>query len=254
MIPSNADDRVQPRLLRRSLSRRALLTGSAAAFLAGRARPLWGQQRQDPFTLGVASGYPTPDGAVLWTRLAPEPLSLDPERPGGMPPSVVPVDWEVAADPLMQQVVRRGTEQADPRFAHSVHVECRGLEPGREYWYRFIVGGVASPTGRLRTAPARGAVAGPAAFRLCFMRELRTRVFLGVSPSGGREPGPRPVSRRLFLRVCRQLPERCANTATGSRRPICPPIATGTLSTRPTRTCRRCMPPSRVSRPGTITR
>src|SRR5690606_30055930 len=26
-----------------------------------------------PFTLGVASGDPTPDGVVLWTRLAPEP-------------------------------------------------------------------------------------------------------------------------------------------------------------------------------------
>ena len=157
MIPSSADDRVQPRLLRRSLSRRALLTWMAAALLAGRARPIWGQTRQDPFTLGVASGYPTPDGAVLWTRLAPEPLSLDPGRPGGMPPTAVPVDWEVATDPRMQHVVRRGTEEADPRFAHSVHAECRGLEPGREYWYRFLANGEVSPTGRLRTAPARGA-------------------------------------------------------------------------------------------------
>jgi alkaline phosphatase D len=28
-----------------------------------------------PFTLGVASGDPTPDGFVLWTRLAPDPLA-----------------------------------------------------------------------------------------------------------------------------------------------------------------------------------
>ena len=27
-----------------------------------------------PFTLGVASGDPSPDGVVLWTRLAPDPL------------------------------------------------------------------------------------------------------------------------------------------------------------------------------------
>ena len=33
-----------------------------------------------PFTLGVASGDPTPDGVVLWTRLAPRPLDG-----GGMP-------------------------------------------------------------------------------------------------------------------------------------------------------------------------
>ncbi|HEX2151636.1 MAG TPA: alkaline phosphatase D family protein, partial [Stellaceae bacterium] len=144
-------------ILRRTLSRRALLTGSAAAFVTSRARPLWATPRDDPFALGVASGYPSPNGVVLWTRLAPEPISPDPERPGGMPPNMVPVDWEVAADPNMQQIVRRGTEEADPRFAHSVHVECRGLEPGREYWYRFIAGGDASPIGHLRTAPASGA-------------------------------------------------------------------------------------------------
>jgi alkaline phosphatase D len=112
---------------RSTLSRRALLTGSAAAFIARSAWPLSATPRYDPFALGVASGYPGPDRAVLWTRLAPEPLSPDPERPGGMPPDIVPVDWEVAIDPNMQQVTRRGTEAADPRFAHSVHVECRGL-------------------------------------------------------------------------------------------------------------------------------
>lgn len=31
----------------------------------------------DPFTLGVASGDPTSDGVVLWTRLAPEPFAQD---------------------------------------------------------------------------------------------------------------------------------------------------------------------------------
>ena len=36
----------------------------------------------DPFTLGVASGDPTPDGIVLWTRLAPEPADpLEPRVP-----------------------------------------------------------------------------------------------------------------------------------------------------------------------------
>ena len=28
-----------------------------------------------PFSLGVASGYPRPDGISLWTRLAPMPLA-----------------------------------------------------------------------------------------------------------------------------------------------------------------------------------
>jgi phosphodiesterase/alkaline phosphatase D-like protein len=43
---------------------------------------------KDPFTLGVASGDPLPDGVVLWTRLAPDPLVG-----GGMPSSPVDVEW-----------------------------------------------------------------------------------------------------------------------------------------------------------------
>lgn len=39
-----------------------------------------------PFSLGVASGDPSPDGFVLWTRLAPDPLA---PRGGGMPPQAV---------------------------------------------------------------------------------------------------------------------------------------------------------------------
>ena len=48
----------------------------------------------DPFTLGVASGDPTPDGGVLWTRLAPRPL----EPEGGMDGARTAVTWEVAED------------------------------------------------------------------------------------------------------------------------------------------------------------
>jgi alkaline phosphatase D len=49
----------------------------------------------DPFTLGVASGDPAPDGVVIWTRLAPNPLADD--GLGGMPARPVDVEWEVAA-------------------------------------------------------------------------------------------------------------------------------------------------------------
>ena len=44
-----------------------------------------------PFSLGVASGDPLPDGVVLWTRLAPEALAEDGR--GGMPRDSVPVRW-----------------------------------------------------------------------------------------------------------------------------------------------------------------
>src|SRR5262245_54215469 len=108
----------------------------------------------NPFTLGVASGYPAPGGVVLWTRLAPAPLAG-----GGMPASAFPVGWEVATDDAFRDIVRKGTETAVPRWAHSVHVEVGGLEPARPYFYRFHAGGAVSAVGRTRTAPAPGAAA-----------------------------------------------------------------------------------------------
>jgi alkaline phosphatase D len=106
-----------------------------------------------PFALGVASGYPQPDGMVLWTRLL-----------GDFGAAAVPVRWEIAADEAMRRVVASGNTEAHPDWAHSLHVEPRGLQPGRWYWYRFTAGGAQSPLGRTRTAPA----AGDAAARLRF--------------------------------------------------------------------------------------
>ncbi|MEV5889331.1 alkaline phosphatase D family protein [Nonomuraea fuscirosea] len=108
----------------------------------------------NPFTSGVSSGDPRPDGVVLWTRLATDPLADD--GLGGMPRTPVPVRWELAEDDGMRRVVRRGVATARPELAHAVHVEVNGLRPGREYWYRFTVGNETSRTGRTKTAPDPG--------------------------------------------------------------------------------------------------
>ncbi|MBC7898360.1 MAG: PhoD-like phosphatase N-terminal domain-containing protein, partial [Cytophagaceae bacterium] len=94
--------------------RRTFLQGLSLLGLGAAAFPgVWrvGRPRSvdDPFTLGVASGDPWPDGVVLWTRLAPDPL-----HGGGMPAERVPVRWEVARDEGMQQVVKGGTVMASP--------------------------------------------------------------------------------------------------------------------------------------------
>ncbi|MUL40634.1 alkaline phosphatase [Streptomonospora sp. PA3] len=147
--------------------RRALAAGTAtlgaAALGAGTlgASPAWaepgagrGRRITDPFTLGVASGDPLPDGFVLWTRLAPEPLAEDGH--GGMPDRRVRVRWQVAADERFRRVVAAGAEFARPEEGHSVHVEVHGLRPGAEYFYRFRVGREFSPVGRTKTAPRPG--------------------------------------------------------------------------------------------------
>src|SRR5687767_1452427 len=56
--------------------RRKFLARSGQYLALTLASPFWtlGQspRGQNPFTLGVASGDPAPDGALLWTRLAPD--------------------------------------------------------------------------------------------------------------------------------------------------------------------------------------
>ena len=139
------------------LKRRSVLLGSGlltGLILAGQwPRGVLAQPRFSdyPFTLGVASGDPLPDGVVLWTRLAPDPLNG-----GGMPAEDIVVTYTIATDAALRNVVRRKTAIAPAALGHSVHVEVSGLEPGREYWYRFEAGGEASPIGRTRTASSPG--------------------------------------------------------------------------------------------------
>jgi len=128
------------------LARPSLAGGQLAA-------PQSSARANDPFPLGVASGDPLPDGFVLWTRLAPEPLSRDPQAPGGLRGGDIVLRFEIAEDPLMQKVVRHGLARAEAAFAHSVHLEVEGLAAGRPYWYRFMTNDAASPIGCARTAP-----------------------------------------------------------------------------------------------------
>ncbi|MCM6778332.1 alkaline phosphatase D family protein [Nocardia sp. CDC159] len=155
-----------------NISRRSVLIGGAAAagvlsgVLGHRVSQAAPTGLPNPFTLGVASGDPSADGVVLWTRLAPQPLAED--GMGGMPNRVVRVDWEVAADEGFRTIVQRGTADAAPELGHSVHVELAGLRPGAEYFYRFRTEGHLSPAGRTRTAPAPGALDG-LELTMCFV-------------------------------------------------------------------------------------
>ncbi|MHB8950705.1 MAG: alkaline phosphatase D family protein [Rhodoferax sp.] len=122
-------------------------------------RNAWSQSRlsQNPFTLGVASGSPTPGGVVLWTRLHSAQFSL----PGGgaLPgQDAVPVRWELAHDEQFSRIVQSGQTMAGPELAHSVHVEVTGLDADRWYFYRFMAGDFVSPVGRTRTVPKPDAV------------------------------------------------------------------------------------------------
>jgi alkaline phosphatase D len=99
---------------------------------------------QYPFGLGVASGSPSSDGFVLWTRLLGK--NIDRKTP-------VNLKWEVFEEDRQKTVVARGDAVAIPELAHSLHIEVSGLRPDRWYGYRFIAGEAVSPSGRTRTLP-----------------------------------------------------------------------------------------------------
>ncbi|WP_314374261.1 alkaline phosphatase D family protein [Sphingomonas paucimobilis] len=132
---------------RRHVLGSAIMLGAAPAIL--RAQQLFAAY---PFRLGVAAGDPAADGFVIWTRLAPDPLA----EHGGMPMAPIEVEWQVARDEWMRDVVAKGTALARPELAHSVHVDVNGLEPARPYWYRFQIGGERSARGMARTLPPAG--------------------------------------------------------------------------------------------------
>ena len=132
---------------RREFLSSAIVHGLALRTAAGqRRKPMLASS---PFTLGVASGDPGPDGFVLWTRLAVEPLVG-----GGLSPEEIDVRWEIAEDDAFRRIARSGWAVADPRLAHSVHVEIEGLGSDRWYWYRFAAGDYESAPGRTRTMPS----------------------------------------------------------------------------------------------------
>lgn len=136
-------------------SRRQIVAATAVAPFAApailRAQPL--RFTDYPFRLGAASGDPSADGFVLWTRLAPQPMAAH----GGMPTAPVGVTWEVAEDGRFATIVASGEAIARPELAHAVHVEVAGLKPDRLYHYRFGCGGERTAPARVRTLPMAGA-------------------------------------------------------------------------------------------------
>jgi alkaline phosphatase D len=150
-----------------SVSRRQFLASTSLAAASIWSSRAIGALKQNvklpdhPFQCGVASGDPSPDGFVIWTRLAPKPL-----EGGGMPNQAVEVAWQVAEDEAMNRVVAKGTTVANPEWGHSVHVEVQGLKPDRWYWYQFKAAGDTSPIGKSRTLPPADSL--PPSLRFAF--------------------------------------------------------------------------------------
>ncbi len=98
----------------------------------------------------MASGDPTPNRVVLWTRVTP----VEEATPGSGVGPRVRVSWQVASDRAFTQVVSSGDVWTGAARDHTVKVDATELRPATTYFYRFVLDGELSRVGRTRTAPA----------------------------------------------------------------------------------------------------
>ena len=131
------------------LKRRQVVRGLGGLLAGGALLPAFAASSWTPriarasslFTLGVASGDPGGDRVHLWTRLASDPLNG-----GGMGSAPVEIEWRLATDPDMKNVIRGGSVTAQAESAHSAAntnaardrplTDRTAARPGRRPWGR----------------------------------------------------------------------------------------------------------------------
>ncbi len=132
------------RLGRRTFLMGALATGAAASLplnYAAMARAKRVPLAKDGlFKLGVASGFPRPKGITLWTELS------GPKRTSKFKVAV-------ATDPKFNNVVEEKLVTARRERGMTAKTFVKGLQPHKEYYYRFFTEDSKSEVGRFRTAP-----------------------------------------------------------------------------------------------------
>jgi alkaline phosphatase D len=100
-----------------------------------------------PFLFGVTSGDPLTDRVIIWTRISPN-----------LNENSIQVRWEIALDPLFNNLINSGGTEATATKDWTVKVDADGLQAGTYYYYRFISpDGKYSRVGRTKTAPTSGA-------------------------------------------------------------------------------------------------
>ncbi|HET8937801.1 MAG TPA: alkaline phosphatase D family protein [Polyangiales bacterium] len=104
-----------------------------------------GSSKASRFPQGVASGDPTAETVMLWTRVAPKSGE-----------DSIALKLEVSESKDFDEIVAMDMITAEKDADHTVRVLVEGLSSNRTYYYRFSAGSDKSRVGRTRTAPAAG--------------------------------------------------------------------------------------------------
>jgi alkaline phosphatase D len=142
----NKTDRRAVSITRRSFLEVAAALGASLAF-RGCTAPMSGRtwrERRDLYPEGVASGDPSSDSVLLWTR-----------RPPMNGSAAKRLTVEVAEDDRFTTVVATAHANLTEASDWTCRVLAAGLSPARVHWYRFTdEEGNGSRVGRTITAPA----------------------------------------------------------------------------------------------------
>ena len=96
-----------------------------------------------PFYHGVASGDPTQQAVIIWTKVTPKD-SL----------ATLDINWQLSDNKSFENITKSGTYTTDPSRNYIVKIDVEGLEAGTTYYYKFDWKGQESIVGRTKTAPS----------------------------------------------------------------------------------------------------
>ncbi len=103
------------------------------------------------FPQSLASGDPNPNGAVIWTRVAPAAT----RRTGS-----TTIAWQIGTTPDFDgnSVLLEGTATVQAELDNTVSLPIQNavLQPFTAYYYRFVFDNIPTNTGRLKTLPLPG--------------------------------------------------------------------------------------------------
>jgi len=96
-----------------------------------------------PFYHGVASGDPHSDAVIIWTRVTPDTITT----------GNITVEWKIATDTNMTNIVNSGTTITNDSVDYTVKVDVNGLQADTWYYYKFMALNRNSLIGRTKTSP-----------------------------------------------------------------------------------------------------
>lgn len=97
------------------------------------------------FTHGIASGDPSQQSVILWTRAVPS--NSDKVKS-------VSLKWQIALDKSFSKLVREGFVESSYASDFTAKIDVQELSPNQSYYYRFISNNNISPIGKTRTLPS----------------------------------------------------------------------------------------------------